>query len=378
MIKKKYDIIIIGGGAAGLMAAVTAGKVSGSSSIALLEKNPQLGKKLLATGNGRCNLSHDSCKDSPIILDFFHHLGIVTYADEEGRIYPCSRQSKDVVGALSRSLESLPVEVISDHEVKEIFPVNQGFLVDHQFQCEKLLIASGGKAGPQFGTIGQGYAWAKKLGHTVEKTFPILTPIEAFVGGIKGVRTRGEITLIKRKGSNEEILYRERGEIQFTGEGLSGICVFNASRFLVLDQGTSFSDYRLIVDFCPQYTLEELEEELNFRRDRQLDPTRSLVPEEVGQWLLKESRGEKLLSHQLKAKEIVIEGAKGWKAAQCTKGGVSLKEIDTTTMESKIHKGLYFAGEVLDFDGFCGGFNLEFAWESGYKAGRSMVDVSNS
>ncbi len=377
MMKKNYDVIIVGGGAAGLVAAVVLGKENPRLRVALMDKNPQLGKKLMATGNGRCNLSHVSCENSSQILAFFREIGVATYNDSQGRIYPKSEQANDVVQALVQGIGKNSIDVFLNHTVKKVSPMEKGFLIDGAFFCEKLLIATGGKAAPHFGTTGDGYPWAKAFGHHIETLFPVLTPMKAVTGDLKGVRTKAEITLCREKKGEQKVLYREKGEVQFVEGGLSGICIFNASRFLKLDGNTSFSHYKLLVDFCPEYSREELEKELTFREGKGLSLIRSLVPEKVGQWLLTESDTKEDLIGQLKEKKITIKGAKGWRQAQCTKGGISLKEVYEETMESKLQKGLYFAGEILDFDGFCGGFNLQFAWESGYKAGRSMAGVSN-
>ena len=246
-------------------------------------------------------------------------------------------------------------------------------------EAKKVLIACGGKAGPAFGTTGDGYRWAKAFGHKVEKPIPVLTAVDIKedMERLAGIRAKAAVSLTYQ---NEEI-FREKGEIQFTKTGISGICVFNLSRYLLIPEGRTFTDgfddYEILIDFFPDMEQSDLEgllyqrQALGFDGETMLE---YLVRGPVATWIYTSSKGDAAVAARLlKAFPLRPKGAKGWDFAQATKGGVNLEEVDTETMESKLIKGLYFAGEVLDFDGPCGGYNLQHAWETGTKAGKEMA-----
>ncbi len=388
-----YDICIIGGGASGLAAAVTAARISPEVSICILEKKDALGKKIYATGNGRCNLSNESCDSMPQILDFFASMGIITVSDRQGRIYPASGHAADIVKAFEKSLFCCHADIMVNHTAEKISYRDGTFYVrssGRTFEAGRLLIAAGGKAGPQYGTTGDGYTFARQMGHSVSRIFPALTALECQgdFTFLKGARASVLASLSRKDG----IVSQEKGEVQFTEDGLSGICIFDLSRFVDLYDGggvLDFRDYHVSLDFMPSSASEEIMENLMERRSLQGfsagDMLLSFVNPLIAADIIKKAgirpdddiadisdRQIRKLTELLKNWETAVTGAKGWKKAQCTAGGVAAEEVDQETMESKLIRNLYFAGEVLDYDGPCGGFNLNHAWETGIRAGRAM------
>lgn len=389
------DICIIGGGASGLAAAVCAAERYAGGKIRVLEKKEAPGKKLAATGNGKCNMTNIKCGGAEQTLKFFSSLGVLTKTDSQGRVYPYSNQAKDVVYALTRRLKTLGVKVETGSPVLELRQTKGGFEVACQGQtiaAKKVLLAAGGKAGPQFGTTGDGYVLARKLGHRVTRLAPVLTgiQIQEDFRQLKGIRAAAEVWL-EKDGSR---LAAEQGEVQFNEDGISGICVMNLSRKIKLDDGEAFAEgmkrYQLGIDFLPEMEQEEVKRLLWQRRGipelTAADLLLSIVSRNLGERLIREAGaepGEKArdlaperieqIGAILKSWKLPIRGTKGWQQAQCTSGGVVLAEVDGETMESLIVPGLYFSGEILDFDGPCGGYNLQYAWETGIKAGKAMA-----
>lgn len=374
-----FDICIIGGGAAGMTAAIAAKEENPSLKILIIEKKNQLGKKLLATGNGRCNLSNTACKGVSETLAFFEHLGVLTRTDRDGRIYPYTEDARTVRDALDQRLRQLGVEVMTSAEVSAV-EIEGNFMIqlgNRLLQARKVLIACGGKAGSAFGSTGDGFRFARRLGHRVEKPVPVLTAVEVKedMTKLSGIRVKAKVRLRYRG----KTLFSEDGEVQFTAGGLSGICVFNLSRYLLLPPGTTmesgFDDYEILVDFFPDR--EDISTLLETRRARGFEGERLLqflLRRPVAELIYQEAKGdvEKTVL-LLKAFPFHPKGVKGWDFAQATKGGVCLEEINMSTMESRLMKGLYFAGEVIDYDGPCGGYNLQNAWETGLRAGKEMA-----
>jgi predicted Rossmann fold flavoprotein len=379
-----------------MSAAITAKEHHPELRVCILEKNSDLGKKLYATGNGKCNLSNLSCKNPMDVYKFFDSIGIFTRTDEAGRLYPNSEQAADVVAALINALKRNDVEVKCGITILSVEKKDDTFEIqiqDDAIRCRNLLLSTGGKAGPQYGNLGEGYAYAKALGHSVDRTYPVLSPLECrgdFVS-LKGIRSKGRICLMQ----DDRPIATEDGEIQFSEDGLSGICVFNLSRFIRLNPKKStadaFAEYSISIDFVPHQDQRELENYLMRRASRTVSEAGQLlttiVHKRLGEDILKrlsiepKSSASSLTMNDveniaglLKNWRCGIQGVKGWKKAQCTGGGVPFDEIDEESYESRIVSGLYIVGELLDYDGPSGGYNLHFAWESGIRAGKAIAN----
>ncbi|MDD6043963.1 MAG: aminoacetone oxidase family FAD-binding enzyme [Eubacteriaceae bacterium] len=375
------DICIIGGGAAGLTAAITAKEANPDLKVLIVEKKNQVGKKILITGNGKCNITNVACKGYEETVRFFSGLGILTRVDKSGRVYPYTEEARAVRDALLTKARELGVEICLSSEAVSVSR-QKNFLVDignRVLESRKVLIATGGKSAPQCGSTGDGYRFARAFGHKVNKLIPVLTAIEVKedVKSLAGIRVKAAVALMYKA----KEIFREEGEIQFTATGISGICVFNMSRFMLLPEGQKpdggFDDYSIIIDFFPGE--ERLEEILRDRIRSGFGGDRML------QFMVKKPFEEMIfrmcpekdvaqVAHILRNFPLSPMGARGWNFAQVTKGGVALDQINPETMESIYIKDLYFAGEVLDYDGPCGGYNLQNAWETGAMAGRGMAD----
>jgi len=396
-----YDICIIGGGASGMTAAIAAARTDPELRICVLEKKEETGKKLSATGNGRCNLTNASCRGVREVLRFFGSIGIVTLSDREGRIWPASENAEDVVHALRRQMEIMDIDVFTGSTVVDITGGQRNggdnFTViseapgreaeQSRTRAAKILLAAGGKAGPQFGCTGDGYALAKKMGHEINKLFPVLTPIECdSAPGLKGIRCRARVTLKYLQNDTAS----EEGELQFTADGLSGICIFDLSRHLELGDGREFSDYCIEADLVPAMNRCTLIQLLRERREgirglKTWELMLSIVDSRLAVDIASRigdpfgraaDAGDEVLSSAadlLKGMQFRVKGAKGWKRAQCTAGGVKTEDIDPETMESRLVPGLYFSGEMIDYDGPCGGYNLNNAWVTALRAGKAMA-----
>ncbi len=353
-----------------------------TAEVRLIEKNPILGRKLLATGNGRCNLTNSNCPDALDTLDYLKELGLLTREEGEGRIYPYSEQAAAVQEVLISELTRKKVELLIGTEVKAIEKNGLAFTIKTEeglLVSDQVILATGGKAGPQFGSTGDGYRFAKAFGHTVVRLMPSLVQMvsdEPYFKELKGVRAKGLVELLR----NDRVIGREAGEIQFTEDGLSGICIFNLSREYVRED-------RIRIDLYPEYSEKALEE---FLAARVKEPGKRGLSQLLGGMLHKKlipvvlslvslNKDMKAcelppdditaIARQLKDWRVSITGTKGWKEAQVTSGGVDLAELDPETLESRLVPGLYFAGELLNVDGKCGGYNLQWAWSSGRKAG---------
>ncbi|MDD2218265.1 MAG: aminoacetone oxidase family FAD-binding enzyme [Eubacteriales bacterium] len=396
-----YDILIIGAGASGMAAALMAARINPSAKICILEKKEKPGKKISASGNGRCNITNTACKSSGYVREFLSSAGILTREEDEGRVYPYSGQASQVVDALVHQLSHLNVELICKTTVGQITENRGGGFVikaaQKKYETKKLLIACGGKSSPVFGTSGDGYIFAKNLGHSVKRLAPVLTSLNSDnkeeAMALKGIRVKARLSLYK----NEIKLAEELGEVQFTETGISGIAVFNLSRFVRLEEdespGVAFGQFYVIINFMPDYELNMIEKLLiersklpGMNTERILN---TIFPDKLAEALsavcmMEQNRSAtptesdiKNITTAISSFRIKLSGAGGWKDAQCTAGGVSLDEVEADTMESKIVKGLYFSGEILDYDGPCGGYNLQNAWETGIKAGTAMAGRGN-
>ncbi len=403
-----YGAAIIGAGAAGLAAAACGGEAW-----ALLERNEEPGKKLYATGNGRCNymnVNADKATGSTGTLalkEKLRSLGIYGRVEAEGRLYPMSGRAEDVVAALLARVRAKKTELITGFEVVSAVKENGLFMIasaDGRKLCaKKLIVATGGKAGIQYGCYGTGYKLAEAFGHSIIKPIPALVPLECKeeLGSIAGVRVKGKISLVKRRAPDEareadsaesEIKrHSDSGEILFSKTGISGICTMNISRFLRLEPGSEFwAELDLFEDFSEDGLSALLRERAGALRESAACEENaafilnSLLPSKLAIFVLKRAgiEAERKISalrpedfdriaRHCKALRFEISGSAGWRQAQVSCGGVELSEIDTDSMESRLVSGLYFAGEVLDYDGPCGGYNLSWAFSTGIRAGEA-------
>ena len=388
-------VVIIGGGASGLMAAIQAARTG--AAVTLLEHNEKPGKKILATGNGRCNLTNlvqepsryrSSQPDFPwkIItqypledtLAFFSELGIYT-KDRNGWVYPYSDQAAGVAQVLELEARHQKVKIKTTEEVTDILREDGQYLVKTatwQYPCDSVIISCGSSASNVEGSSTTGYELAEKLGHTVVKPLPSLCGIRGkdnYYAKWAGSRMDGRITLeIDGKTVGEE-----QGEILFTEYGISGIGVFQLSRYAVrgTDEG-KIATYHL--DLMPQLTKEEL---VKLLLDRQQagsykNPQELLIgllPRKMIDVLVKKTYEPEKIAERLKDWQVPVKGAYALQQAQICSGGVDPREL-TEQLESRLHPGIYFTGEVIDVDGPCGGYNLQWAWSSGAVAGRAAAE----
>lgn len=403
-----HKLIIIGCGASGMTAALSASLYE--KDILIIERNDRCGRKLLATGNGKCNFtnlnispddfrSEDSNTafsvyqrfDCNSAIDFFLSIGIPVFnRNSSGYCYPHSEQASTVRNAFDNRLYANGISVAYDTKVNTILYNNDKYTLDCTlnssekvvYSCNRLLIASGGSAQSCYGTDGGLLSTLKHLGHSVITPMPALTGLTTdskYTEGLNGVRQHARISLeASDNDSNPEMIYSEYGEIIFSKSGISGIPVMNASRFALkkLNEGMTV---HLKLDFFPEWDQVQLSEYLGkLISCSHLKPYKlltGLVNDKLMQTIWNIVNSDDIsalndsLSYQLKNFDLNIIGSSGFDNAQCSSGGIPLSEIDTESLESKLCHGLYFAGEVLDVDGKCGGYNLQWAWSTGAIAG---------
>ncbi len=394
---------IIGGGASG-MAAAWAASQNENHQVLLFERQARLGRKLLATGNGRCNLSNlhaaaqgfhgeDPAFVKPVlarftpeaVLHWFESLGLLTVNENSGRVYPYSDQANSVVDCLRFALDKDNIRQILGCEILKIRKVGQQFSLetkDEKYLCHKVIIACGGMAGTKLGGSMAGYKLLGKLGYKVSELRPALVQIKSPFPGcvsLKGVRCNCAIEILH----NDNVFAQSQGELQFTEYGLSGPVIFEVSRDVCRENGL----WEAKIDFLPQIPLEKLLDLLNAKRATSLpcnELLTGILHNRLGRVLCKtacipgESPIAELdditlqnLARMLKGFYLALSEPLGMDSAQVTAGGVLTNQFDPETMESRLTPGLYACGEVLDIDGDCGGYNLQWAWASGLTAGFS-------
>lgn len=403
---KKFDAIIIGGGASGLMCAISAKLKNRNKTVAIIEKNDRVGKKLLSTGNGRCNLTNKNVSiekyigtfkeqskilfekyDTQAVLDIFNKLGLMTCCDSEGRYYPACRQASAVLDVMRFSCERLGVEIFCKENIKSVKKVKKYFEIATEnggFTSEKLVIANGSKASPKLGGNSSASDYLKNFGHTFTGFTPALCPIKVksdVLKSLKGLRATAKAELTDKDG---KIIKSEAGEVQFSDGTLSGICIFNLSLH-------TKKDYYVYLDLLPDISSAELKQLIYKNKklffDFELDNLfTGIFQKRLGQAVLKSSKVsdfsrkcntldeneiENIVRTIKKLSFPVIENS-GFEQAQCALGGVKGCEINENTMQSKFVKGLYICGEAIDICGECGGYNLHFAFSSGYTAGENL------
>ena len=402
----KYDGIVIGGGPAGMFAAITAARRG--KNVLLLERNDRLGKKLLITGKGRCNVTND-CEAAEVlqnvprngrflfsamaacppkkIMDFFEESGCQVKTERGNRVFPVTDRSSSVLDALQRELRRSGVTVRTGRVTDILTEDGKAVAVmagQERFDADWVILATGGLSYPTTGSTGDGYALARRLGHTVTPTEGSLVPLEAGpdCADMQGLSLRNvSVKLLNGKG---KVLFTDFGELLFTHFGVSGPTVLSASAHL------KGEGCRLVIDLKP--ALEEAKLNDRILRDLQMYKNRSmenaltdLLPRSMIPVVLKRlnidpglqanslnKQQRRALVELLKAFPVEITGKRPVAEAIITSGGVKVSEIDPKTMQSKIVAGLYFAGEIIDCDAYTGGFNLQIAWATAYAAGMSV------
>lgn len=403
-----FDIITVGGGAAGLFAAISAKKRNKNASVAVIERNDRVGKKLITTGNGRCNLSNSDLKNlhfhssNPAFLskalrgispentkEFFRSVGIETVTETDGRVFPASLQASSVVDALRFSLEELGVSLFTNCKITKITREKGGFTCvcdDTEFFSKAIILTTGGLAGGEkLGCDKTGYLLAESLGHKTVKPLPAITQIKtdtSVIRRFKGIKINAEITA-KQNGKH---LRKETGELLFCDYGISGPPIFQLSGAV-----SGKDNCQVEIDMLPEYGKKELVSLLTERRNilKNRDATEfftGFINKRVGQYFVKtfansaqkcgditDFQIEKTVQN-IKCFTLKVNGVSDFKNAQVTKGGIDCRDVDAATMKSLCTAGLFFAGEVLDVDGDCGGYNLQWALHSGIIAANSALE----
>ena len=434
-LSNSWDVIIIGAGAAGLMAAAAA--AARGLQVLVLEKNAKIGVKILMSGGTRCNITHHC--DIRAIVDAFgkqgrflhsalaalspedviekiESMGVATKVESTGKIFPVSDRAIDVRDALVKlatksganiqteqtvvSIDRTAEPPTSDAAAAEVSPTFTVRTTDDAFFCRSVLITSGGRSFPGCGTTGDGYDWARHFGHSIVNTVPALTPVVCHVDwlhALKGITIEDvalEIHVDSAKTTKKKkTLNTGRGPLLFTHFGLSGPTAMNLSRTISLFETNDRNDgsrLKIVCDFLPEYSADSLESEFRARKKsagkqpvfRELS---TLIPRRLAETLMQHSdiavnhpmaelSNAQLarLTAALKRTEIPVHGTMGFRKAEVTAGGVNLKEVDSRDMQSKLCPGLFFAGEILDLDGPIGGFNFQAAFSTGWLAGNHV------
>lgn len=408
----KYDVAVIGGGPAGMMAAGRAGELG--ARVILIEKNKNLGIKLLSTGKERCNITNKTDEPREMIskygkngkflfsafynfgveeiIGFFENRGVKTKVERGSRVFPKSDKSFDVLNALINYLKESNVEVKTNAEVKNIKTQerkNKKIITKVMLKngkeiiADKFIICTGGKSYPATGSTGDGYKWLKELGHEIIKPMPALTPIickEKFIKKLEGLSLKNvKISIIK----NGKRIDSRFGEALFTGNGMSGPIILDMSKEI----GENLPGLKLQIDFKPALEFKKLDERIQRDLEKggnkmfktileELLP-KKMIPIFLGILNIDQNKKanlitrkeRKALMHLLKEFSLEVGGLVGFVKAIVTAGGVALNEVDPKTMKSKLIDNLYFAGEILDIDGPTGGYNLQVCWSTGYVAG---------
>ena len=394
---------IIGAGASGMAAALAAAE-NENVEVILMERQARVGRKLAATGNGRCNLTNLHANhqgyhgeapqfasvalnryDVEETLHWFHDLGLYTVAEESGRVYPYSDQANSVVDVLRFALEKPNIQLLTGFEVKKVKKADGGFRLESAedvISCDKLIIACGGLAGTKLGGSMSGYQLLRAFGHKCTKLRPTLVQLKSSWGGcasLKGVRANCHVQILH----DGQLHSESSGELQFTEYGLSGPVMFEVSRDAC--QGSGSWTARL--DFLPGQDAEWLCRQLLRRRDthwKAEDLLTGILHNRLGRVLTQsvgisayvpiaqlEEAEIRTVANAVKSFDVTLTEPMGMDAAQVTAGGIVTSEFDASSMESCLVPGLFACGEVLDIDGDCGGYNLQWAWSSGRLAGKS-------
>lgn len=393
--EKKRQIIIVGAGASGLMAAIQA--ATAGAAVTVLEQNDRPGRKICATGNGRCNMTNLSQKEDAYrgtdpdfvkdalsqfsvekTLEFFQDLGI-GITDRNGWIYPRSNQAQSVVDVLTMQARNLKVKLKTNQIVTGVSFADgkwQVSVAGWTYTGDAVILANGSRASSVSGSGESGYKIAQTLGHSIIEPLPALTALKCkgnFFSTWSGVRTEGRVTLY----INGHSTVSQQGELQLTDYGISGIPIFQISHYAIRALHEN-KKAELSVNFFPELMKEELAEYLKQRKIKcpyknEREILTGLFPEK----LIRVLCGQKDLLSAITDFHLVVKDGLSFEQAQVCSGGVDTSEINSHTMESKLQKGLYLAGELLDIDGSCGGYNLQWAWSSGAVAGFCAAKEEN-
>ena len=415
-------IIVIGGGPAGMFAAIAAAETSASNEVILLEKNEKLGKKLFITGKGRCNITNASdmenlfsnvmsnakflysafySYDNMRVIDFFEQNGLRTKVERGNRVFPISDHSSDVIATLNRVLKEKKVKVMLHTEVGQILMQEEedgtktavGVKLKDQttLMADRVIVATGGFSYQTTGSTGDGYRFAEEAGHTITEISPALVPFyakEEYVTRLQGLSLKNvEVRIYDGK----KLLYEEFGEMLFTHFGVSGPLILSASA--ALKPAQTKKELALKIDLKPAVSEEQLDKrllhEFEEAKNKQFkNAVAGLFPAKMTPIMIEvsgidpEKKVNEVTREErhafislIKAFPVTLCGLRDFNEAIITKGGVKVKEIDPSTMESKCTRQLYFCGEVLDLDAMTGGYNLQIAWSTGYLAGNSAGSI---
>lgn len=413
-------VIVIGGGPAGMMAAIASAEEG--NEVIILEKMGSLGRKLLITGKGRCNITNNAemeefIKNTPgngmflyscyqnytnrDIIEFLKEQGLETKVERGERIFPVTDSSQDVLACFTKKLKSLKVEIKYNSKVEQIL-IEDGQIKGVKLasgeilQADKVILATGGKSYPLTGSTGDGYEIAQKLGHTITEIKPSLVPLEAYnkeeIKKLQGLSLKNvEINVIDLE--KNKIIYNDFGEMLFTHFGVSGPIILSGSAHMVryknIDKLFSNKKIKISIDLKPALTEEKLNERIlrdfaELKNKQFKNSLEKLLPKKMIETFIERTKinpdkrineitkeERKKLVTTLKNFEVFIKGFRPIDEAIITSGGINIKEINPKTMESKLIKNLYFAGEIIDVDSYTGGFNLQIAYSTGYTAGKN-------
>jgi predicted Rossmann fold flavoprotein len=377
---ERYDVAVVGAGAAGLMAAIFASRAG--ARVVAYDGAPRIGAKILISGGGRCNVTHDVVRaedfngnrkaiakvlrtfDVAQTIDFFAELGVKLKREETGKLFPVSDRARDIVDALLRAASK--VDIRTNHRITDITQVD----------AANIILAAGGQSVPKTGSDGSGYAIARALGHSVTPVFPALVPLllekDHWLTTLSGTSVDAELRV---KSPTGRILHRERGSMLFTHFGLSGPVVLDISRHWIASQPATLS-----ANFLPHETFESLEAALLGANPQSTLASffRRMLPDRLvraGDTALSRlTREERRAAiHDVIDFPLPVTGNRGFNYAEVTAGGVPLTEVNVATMESRVRPRLYLCGEILDVDGKIGGYNFQWAWASGRLAGMSAA-----
>lgn len=408
MKNSNIDILIVGASAAGITAAIFAKRENNRAKVVLIERNERIGKKLLKTGNGRCNItnktmdcSHYNTEAEQFVrkalyifsyedtINYFNSMGVLISISENGLAYPKTLQATTVLDALRLELELLGIEVITGTKIETISQKQSLFYATtdkgDKFCVSNIILACGGNALPSSGSDGNGLILAKNLGIKATETYPSLVKVRSedkLLKSLKGIRADGKVTLL----ANNKQICKESGQVQFLENGLSGICVMQLSRKIHKLKGRQLS---VSIDLMPELSLKQTQEYLYSQKLRLKDKSiewllAGALNKRLGNVVFKKSQildfsrvcdtltsnELKMISYNIKELKFTISDTFSFNEAQVTAGGLNVSEFCSDTMQAKKVKGLFACGELLDVDGECGGYNLQWAWTSGYIAGR--------